>query len=201
MFVFCCRPKVVQKSKARVAGESKVDSIGWRNIGWGGFESWNTVDGSKIRLATKDEHYPMIYRVLTIPGGCLGFLPSTVAGKVWFQISSLQLTASFPLKRDRILRKECCFLSTILEMWFSGHKILLHFSATFVRSEILTFWSVHEMEAPNKTIETRFETFWDFLNTKNWGKWSNLTNIFLEIGCLKTYHLAQLYIAWMCVFF
>ena len=27
---------------------------------------------------TKDDNYPIIYRVLTIPGGCLGFRPSTV---------------------------------------------------------------------------------------------------------------------------
>ena len=27
---------------------------------------------------TKDDDYPIIYRVLTIPGGCLGFCPSTV---------------------------------------------------------------------------------------------------------------------------
>ena len=34
----------------------------------------------KIRLTTKDDEYPIIYRVLTIPGGCLEFLPSTVCG-------------------------------------------------------------------------------------------------------------------------
>ena len=28
---------------------------------------------------TKDDDYPIIYRVLTIPGGCLRFLPSTVS--------------------------------------------------------------------------------------------------------------------------
>ena len=33
----------------------------------------------KIRLTTKDDDYPIIYRVLTIPGGCLGFCPSTVS--------------------------------------------------------------------------------------------------------------------------
>ena len=32
----------------------------------------------KIRLTTKDDDYPIIYRVLTSPGGCLGFCPSTV---------------------------------------------------------------------------------------------------------------------------
>ena len=31
----------------------------------------------KIRLTTKDDDYPIIYRFLTIPGGCLGFRPST----------------------------------------------------------------------------------------------------------------------------
>jgi len=31
----------------------------------------------KIPLTTKDDEYPIIYRVLTIPGGA-GFLPSTV---------------------------------------------------------------------------------------------------------------------------
>ena len=31
----------------------------------------------KIRLITKDDDYPIIYGVLTIPGGA-GFLPSTV---------------------------------------------------------------------------------------------------------------------------
>ena len=34
--------------------------------------------GPKIRLTTKDDDYPIIYRVLTIPGGA-GFRLSTVA--------------------------------------------------------------------------------------------------------------------------
>ena len=34
-----------------------------------------TVDASEIRLTTKDDDYPIIYRVLTIPGGA-GFLPT-----------------------------------------------------------------------------------------------------------------------------
>ena len=32
----------------------------------------------EIRLTTKDDDYPIVYRVLTISGGA-GFLPSTVA--------------------------------------------------------------------------------------------------------------------------
>ena len=28
----------------------------------------------KIRRTTKDDEYPIIYRVFYIPGGCLGFL-------------------------------------------------------------------------------------------------------------------------------
>ena len=38
-----------------------------------------TVDGSEIRLTSWYGEYPIIYRVLYIPGGCLGFLPSTVS--------------------------------------------------------------------------------------------------------------------------
>ena len=34
-----------------------------------------TVDGSEIWLTSKDDNYPIIYRVLTIPGGA-GFLPT-----------------------------------------------------------------------------------------------------------------------------
>ena len=34
---------------------------------------------------TKDDDYPIIYRILYIPGGCLGFLPSTVG--VWMGYS------------------------------------------------------------------------------------------------------------------
>ena len=36
------------------------------------------VDGSEIRLTSWYVKFPVIYRVLYIPGGCLGFLPSTV---------------------------------------------------------------------------------------------------------------------------
>ncbi len=39
---------------------------------------------------TKDDDYPIIYRVLTLPGGCLGFQPSTV--------SSFDSHQSFPGK-------------------------------------------------------------------------------------------------------
>ena len=42
------------------------------------------VDGQNPKT-TKDDDYPMIYRVLTIPGGCLGFCPSTV----WMVLSFL----------------------------------------------------------------------------------------------------------------
>ena len=33
-----------------------------------------TVDGSEIRLASWYGKYPIIYKVLYMPGGCLGFL-------------------------------------------------------------------------------------------------------------------------------
>ncbi len=40
----------------------------------------DTVDGSEIRLTTWGWYFfPIIYKVLYIPGGCLGFLPSTVS--------------------------------------------------------------------------------------------------------------------------
>ena len=38
----------------------------------------DTVDGSEILLTSWYGKYPIIYRVLYIPGGCLGFRPSTV---------------------------------------------------------------------------------------------------------------------------
>ena len=39
----------------------------------------HTVDGSEIRSTHQLRlvDYPIIYKVLFIPGGCLGFLPST----------------------------------------------------------------------------------------------------------------------------
>ena len=37
-----------------------------------------TVDGSEILHQFRLVVYPIIYKVLYIPGGCLGFLPSTV---------------------------------------------------------------------------------------------------------------------------
>ena len=37
-----------------------------------------TVDGSEILYQLINGKYLIIYRVLYIPGGCLGFLPSTV---------------------------------------------------------------------------------------------------------------------------
>ena len=44
----------------------------------------DTVDGSEIRRAPVDMvNIPIIYRVLYIPGGCLGFFPSTVAASSW----------------------------------------------------------------------------------------------------------------------
>ena len=43
---------------------------------------WNTVDGSEIWLnQLRLVVYPIIYKVLYIPGGCLGFLPLTVSIK------------------------------------------------------------------------------------------------------------------------
>ena len=39
----------------------------------------NTVDGSEFRLTGWHGNFPILYRVLYIPGGCLGFLPSTVS--------------------------------------------------------------------------------------------------------------------------
>ena len=57
----------------------------WSTIGdWLVF-SWLIVDSYYLycwwtkSCTTKNDDYPMIYRVLTIPGGCLGFLPSTVS--------------------------------------------------------------------------------------------------------------------------
>ena len=46
------------------------------------------VDGSEIRRTTKDDDYPIIYRVLTIPGGA-GFCPSTVGYTGWLMTGSL----------------------------------------------------------------------------------------------------------------
>ena len=54
---------------------------------------WHTVDGSETlhQLIGTLSHYSIISKVLYIPGGCLGFLPSTVSNlqkrtrKTWFQ--------------------------------------------------------------------------------------------------------------------
>ena len=46
-----------------------------------GMNCWDTVDGTKS-CTTKDDDYPIIYRVLTIPGGA-GFRPSTVLVVQW----------------------------------------------------------------------------------------------------------------------
>ena len=43
-----------------------------------GTTTYNILLMDKIRLTTKDQDYPIIYRLLTIPGGA-GFRPSTVA--------------------------------------------------------------------------------------------------------------------------
>ena len=45
----------------------------------------------KIQKTTKDDDYPIIYRVLTIPDGCLGFRPSTVCPP-HFLLKSSKLT-------------------------------------------------------------------------------------------------------------
>ena len=49
----------------------------------------------EIRLTSWYGKYPIIYRVLYIPGGCLGFLPSTVLPKknplgLFYQIILIQ---------------------------------------------------------------------------------------------------------------
>ena len=50
----------------------------------------------KIRLTTKDDDYPTIHRVLTIPGGCLGFCPSTVLQyNVYYIINIYQHVLSY----------------------------------------------------------------------------------------------------------
>ena len=52
----------------------------------------STVDGSEIRQAPVDMvDIPIIYRFLYIPGGCLGFLPSTVSPN-WLSILVLNLS-------------------------------------------------------------------------------------------------------------
>ena len=42
----------------------------------------------EILKPTKDDDYPILYKVLTIPGGCLGFLPSTVGFSKYIRIPS-----------------------------------------------------------------------------------------------------------------
>ena len=39
----------------------------------------NTVDGSEIQLTSSGWSFIPFFRFLYIPGGCLGFLPSTVS--------------------------------------------------------------------------------------------------------------------------
>ena len=53
-------------------------------------ESWKWYCWWTKSCTTKDDNYPIIYRVLAIPGGCLGFLPSTVSHNIsrWFKSSS-----------------------------------------------------------------------------------------------------------------
>ena len=58
---------------------------------------------AEIRLTTKDDDYPIIYRVLTMPGGCLGFQPSTVLGTLPqpFKPSSTQpFNKNFPFQQN-----------------------------------------------------------------------------------------------------
>ena len=43
----------------------------------------NTVDGSEILYQLRLVVVPIIYKILYIPGGCFGFLQSTVVHEVW----------------------------------------------------------------------------------------------------------------------
>ena len=66
-----------------------------------------TVDGrnpaNQLRLVV----YPIIYRVLYIPGGCLGFLPSTVSFKF---LSKVALDLGY-------LSLVCVFSSLVPTLW------------------------------------------------------------------------------------
>ena len=53
----------------------------------------------KIRLTTKDDDYPIIHRVLTIPGGCLGFLNHQVAIMVSMVVGPHSLIPQRPTLR------------------------------------------------------------------------------------------------------
>ena len=60
-------------------GGNEPFGFAWCLLGWWGQEGFHheLLLMDKIRLTTKDDDYPIIYRVLTIPGGA-GFLSSTV---------------------------------------------------------------------------------------------------------------------------
>ena len=56
---------------------------------FGSFDSgWKTYCWWLKSCTTKDDDYPIIYRVLTIPGGCLGFQPSTVGIRTHFLLGN-----------------------------------------------------------------------------------------------------------------
>ena len=59
----------------------------------------NLVDGSEIRLTSWYGKYPMVHRVLYIPG-CAGFLPSTICSKVSGSSNIDQKKTSWESKRD-----------------------------------------------------------------------------------------------------
>ena len=65
---------------------------------YGEYDTVDGVDGQKL-CTTKDDDYPSMYKVLTIPAGCLGFLPSTVSYSRSLWESGI-INSNQPIPRD-----------------------------------------------------------------------------------------------------
>jgi len=94
----------------------------------------NTVDGwnpaNQLRLAV----YPISYRVLYIPGGCLGFLPSTVWLRIWWIPQPIPESSGHGCKgfwyegaNEAKFGKSCTATSGhvgILEKWIVNYQVI-----------------------------------------------------------------------------
>ena len=96
---------------------------------WSKEETVHTVDGwnpaNQLRLVV----YPIIYKVLTIPGGCLGFLPSTVVSILYLDLFIFAVVLHPFLEYQHLgyrpglkLQNKCAFLDFAQgpRQWFLG---------------------------------------------------------------------------------
>ena len=74
--------------------------------------------------------YPIIYSVLYIPGGCLGFLPSTVQQQILASTKVYLLSKSIPLNQPpeaRVLypNKSSCFIGVLRKKTCTGLQAIM----------------------------------------------------------------------------